>query len=769
MSLDFPSIPSLKPGIDKTSSLLDYSKEKATFNTDMAKAKLKLYTEIDKYNSQFAFLRSKEKGLELRESLKQHLRFQESLEDPRDIQKSNRGWLQNEHALIDSEGGAYGGELKNQATQFYLLAEEQGIRVGRHKTRTKAIVDLNARTNEFNTAIARGSLTEAKDVMHERGAFLNSMVAEGIFTPQEGEAFLANFKNRSADTMINKFLQENEYIEASEGRTTALKDYKMFSNFSKEFTGSASDKMKTLLLKRGKLLKKADKTYDLMYEKQQYNTNLFNWINGFQDTKEVMSSIEHYRNKINYGLKTGAISNTTKGNLALKELSYMEKFIGIVAEQSSSISTGTFKKHSLLDFTKSNTEVAKELSLSTSDIGLSVLADMRKQLFNRLHVKGDPAQSNVQLYKFLHDINRGSEPMFSIPTITGADKLEQKIAMEKSIDKLMGGTGVLTQESANTFDNFQNVNDANTVEQLNTIVAKNPSLLNNVAEHRSRPENSAFSLSTLDFINRNSQILNLKSGELKGIQAQLANDPIARKVFNFVFNSVQQNMNEELSTYGYYEQIGAQQLGHALTHSLYKDIIGSRAVSGDALRELNALLGSKNTAAYEQIEDRVLSTASQLFESLKHQQKISGLVSVGNTPLASKSSINNGIIGTFSQEPYTFFGGIKQAIVNIDIGMRDVRPLDSIHTKKLSDYINKQFLPAEISLINRVRLQKHNGNIFRLSYIDGNSNNTALRDRQGEHILFDTTNIKQDFTDKVSDTEIYEEIIRVLGVSNVRY
>ena len=79
----------------------------------MIKAYLQLSNDIDKFNKKWSFLQSRERADELKEQVKELIKYADTFNDPTEIERQNQTWLKSTLSLIDEEGGAYAGDLKN--------------------------------------------------------------------------------------------------------------------------------------------------------------------------------------------------------------------------------------------------------------------------------------------------------------------------------------------------------------------------------------------------------------------------------------------------------------------------------------------------------------------------------------------------------------------------------------------------------------------------------------------------------------------------------
>ena len=467
--------------------------------------------DLEKYNSQWGFLRSQKEKRRLVDEAKELMKLQDTYEDPEDIARTNNRWRKDNITLLNQEGGAFAGELIKTVEELYLLASEKGIRALQDKTKKEASISLGGYDAEFDQAIKMGDLNKAMEVSKERKAFLTTMVGEEIFTDKEHQAFDANSKNKQANALLIKTLQQNQLVELESSRSEALADLKEKKGILKEYFNSADDTIKANFLQRQEALHKSVNQVHLAKEQNEFNNALNSFALGAATIEEVSTAAKTFKNKMYRALKSGTLDDQgkIKINEGIKEINNQLKVFSKFGEAGEALKNNTFdiKNHPLLNPKTELHELTKLMGFTATDNGAQVLASTLKLL---PRFKNDSVLTRAAQYEFLMQaIGIDAD----IPEVQTPQDLQARIAYERRVDKLMGGSGGMSSESAAIFEQFLESSNPAIKGSINKIAADNTGLIPLMAKHRNKPEVRAFTGDTLGFIQRYGTSLNLEKLE----------------------------------------------------------------------------------------------------------------------------------------------------------------------------------------------------------------------------------------------------------------
>ena len=729
--------------------------------------------EINKFNSQWGFLQTREKANQLNNSLKELMAFQENFKDPQQISRQNQNWLNTTLKLIDEEGGAYSGDLKAQAIDGYLLAEENGIRIASAKIRQEATLVLDKFDAKFKDAVVSGDIGQALEIQQEREATINRLVIEDVYSAKEAEAYLKQSREIYADTILVESLGQNNYTEFSDSQEQAYKDMKQMQTMYKGFFNNASARVKTNWLRRMKYLdEQVNKAafVDIDTAQREYGNAMQTWSFGGATSKETIEKGNKYIAQLKKAKANGQIkpSSIAKVNGEIEETLIANRLVGDVAKAGAAMNTPGFNIENFPIINKNIPihEVIKQYGFSPSSPAARLIAEVRQTL---PFIEKDNVLSNVETYKFIKRANGEEE---AVTNITSATDLAPRIAQERRIDRLMGGTGGISSYSADAFNQFQQYNDPNTEATLEQVIADNPAdFLPEVSRHRSKLENVATATKTLEFINRHKQIFNFTGNTLNVIRNDIAYNQNAKSAYSKIYNYIENNYNREVLTeFAEYEGIGRQQIFAAVASYTLRQMSEGLAQEDDSYALLNYSLSDldskKPSQTFLQLEDTVRGVMHNLVDA----QQLRGKVNVTDSPTLQKNSSEaNLTISAFSQRPYgdfNFFSTLRSDLP--DLGARNIKPLHETQYAKLKTFVEKQLGDNIVDLTpGRMRLMPYKGSIYKIAYRTDYGNLKPLIDGDNEFILFNTDLLRTGKFKIKKDAEA-DVLINIIKTSNMR-
>ena len=727
---------------------------------DFSRRVLLLQEEVEKYNSQYAFLQNKDEGRRLRREVQQLINFQKEYDDPLQIERANQNWLKNTLEVLEQEGGPYVADLKNQAVEGYLLASATGVRLAQSKIKKMAFVKLDTYDNQFKQALANNDLESAMSIQHEREAAINSFAVEGIFSDKEAKAFLKHTGQVYADATLTKGLEQNQLTEASEGKLSALQGMKDLKSVSSGFFNRASNKTKTVFLNRLNMLKKATSENNVVYAQEDYSNVLFNWMNGGATAKQVLDYSKAYKNSIKTALSKNLLepSQIPKARREIERTEITEKLVDDINLAGKDLSENKKLNSPILDQTKSFEEILKHYDADPASPTGQLIAEIRSKLPT---VKGDPVLTNVLRYEFA----RGSAGLNDdIDEPDTLNKLHVRIAQEKKIDALMGGEGQMSSYSAEAFRGYQQQQNPGAQALLNQMVVENPELISDVAKARAKPEFNALSTTVREFTNNYQPILNFTQADANALYASIQNNPAAETVYNQIFNFIEAAYEDDSNFISFAEQenIGQQQLVHAVTNSVYRDITEQYAATGDATKLLgsrlkgihHAVLGRGGRRGGNDEQARVDELAEDYITKLTESQVNRGLVNITGAKKLQVHSDEAELVLGFGNNTQNFFGRLFSGS----------KKLERVEYTKVINHI-EGLLPTKLDLgDDRLRLMTHSNGVYKLGYITGAGGIRALRDKHNELIFLNTNLIGKVKDIKKSEQANY--LISLIKLSN---
>ena len=758
----------------------EYQERFKDIKADYDKRYLALAEEIEKFNNQFAFMQSREKGRALVKELKGLLDFAENFNDPTQIERQNQTWLNNTLQSLEAEGGAYSAELKNQAIEGYLLASSYGVRIAQTKVRQNAYLSLDKYDNDFRQALTEGDIGKALSVQHEREAALNSYQVEGIFTNKETSAYLNNSKQAYADNILLKSLEENQLTEVSESRDKALDDLKAYQKMFKPFFGRASDKIQTSFLARIKNLENSLKANNLPIRQDEYTNTLFTWLQGGTTTTTLNKFTDRYEAAINDAISNDLLKPAEKAK-AIRELE-RTKVTQEVINELTEVGQGLANNKNIvglgkgiLDFSKSNAEIIKNFGYGPESSAASIIVELRDKVRQIRGVPGDAVLTRVEIAKFA--MGAAGQP-YEAAGIKSVADLRINIAQEKALDTLMGGEGTMSSQSADAFRIYQQEATPDTQETLNQMVAENPSLLDEVAKGRSKLHQISNSVSVRDFTKTYQSILNFTDTDAAALNTELATNTYAQTTHNQIFNYIESVYSEDSALQQFAEQegTGVQDILFAVTNSIMRDSVQRHSTTGSPYRLLSSQLKGIESALGQTFRGSVFSKtrvteamgqvetlASRYMSQLLKTQKTSALVNTTDSSFLQKgTSQGNLIISAFSPN----LGLISKVRGKLpDTVNRGVYPLQPVEQVRIEKHVESLLGGNKVDLKGRLRLLTHSNAVYKLGYINQAEGISPLRDEFNQFIYFDTSLI--DITDTtVKPTEEASVIIDILKRSN---
>ena len=627
----------------KTTEALDnYWESEDKIVEDFNRRAATLSHDIDKFNNQWGFLQTRERAVQLRDSLKDLMEFQKNFTDPQQISRQNQAWLSNTLKLLEEEGGAFSGDLKAQAIDGYLLAEENGIRIAENKIRQHATLTLDKFDSQFRQAIAENDIGGALELQQEREAIINNLVVEGVYSTQEAEAYLANTKETFADAIIVKSLEDNNYLEFSDSQAEALKDMKRMKTMYSSFFNNASDRVKTNFLRRFKYLQdqmKQSSFVDLTTRQREYANAMRTWSYGGATSKETIERGDLYIRQLKRAISLGQIkpSSLSKVRSEIEETQISNRLIGDVAKAGAAMNDASFNiaEHPIIDKNVPISEVIKTYGYPASSPAAKLIADIRQTL---PFIKEDNVLSNVETYKFIKGTNGEQH---EVPNIQDVNDLSGRIAKERKIDRLMGGSGTISSYTSDAFNHFQQSGDPNVETTLEQVIAESPAdFLPEVSRHRSKPENTVTSTNVVEFVRRNKQIFNFSESTFSVIRNDIAYNQNAKSAYNKIFNFVEANYNREvLHSYAELQGIGAQQIISAVSAYVLRQMSEGLAQEDDSYALLNHSLSNLNTKKPTPTLQAINTITRDIMNDLLAATQVRGKVNVtDSTPLQNNSS-----------------------------------------------------------------------------------------------------------------------------------
>ena len=729
----------------------DFKAHKKEFN----EAWLKHSAAIDRFNRKWGFLRSRERAAELNEQTKELVDYAETFNDPSDIERQNQTWLRETIKLIEEEGGAYAGDLKTLAIEGYMAASAQGIRIAEEKVRQKASLRLDAYDAQFVEAIKNNDIGEALSVQQEREAMLNSLVTEGIYTEQEGKAYLKNSKQQYADTILAKSLEHNHLIEVLENRSAALKNMKQNDEMFKPFFNRASDKPKTLFKRRLKALENKD--VDLEYAQFEYTDSLNSWMVGAATANEVLLESKEYLSSLSKAKGVVKPEAIPKIDREIEKTKITMKLVEDIGLTGASLANGKQLDSPLLDASKSVDDIMKHYGFKSNTPAAGLISELRRRL---PFIADDPVLSRVKLYEFATNSAGLDKELNDVGT---ADSLRTRMIQEKAVDRLMGGKGSMSALSATVFNNY--LKDPSQQDSVNQMIVENPNLLYETEKHRSKDATALTTTTITEFAQKYNSILNINATDLLGIHVKLSENNDAQRVNDMIFKYIESiyNKDDRLTQFAETENIGRQQLFMILSAATYATMFKGLASTGDADKLLATTMRRdiKLTDVPEHVKFFV--------DALTKQQQRRGIVNTSDSSELQKfNTKSNIIISAFSEGDF----GVGNYFRNLlpDIGERNIRPLEQVEYNELSKYVESLLGDKKIKLPKgRLRLMVHAGPVYKLAYVNGYGATMPLRDADNEYILFDTETIDWASEAYINESDRPAEfLINIIRISNDR-
>ena len=731
---------------------------------DFDKAWLEHSAKVEAYNSKFAFFRSRQEMQDLNEQTKALIDYAETYNDPEDIERQNQQWLRTTLARLKEEGGPYSGDLQQIAIEGYILASNEGMRIAEDKLRNEATLELDAYDSRFYQALANGDLGEAMDIKEERDGMINSYVTEGIYTEEEGNVFLKNAKETYANAMVNQLLVNNAFIGASKNRRSAEQDIKQVAKTFKSTIDAADKKTQTLFYKRLNSFKEND-TSDILNAQYEYTDTLNSWRLGAATSADVVDESKMYINKLRNAINTGAFERDkeVKAKREIERTQITMKLVEDIAIAGDSLFSGRKVDNPLLDITASVEDVMTHYGFKADSPAAGIIAELKREL---PYFKGDSVQTRVSLYNFA--LGAAGIDVVGDDEATPAN-LRNKIVRDKRIDRLMGGEGGLTGQSADLFNKMLETPSPDAQAQVADVVIDNPELLRDVAKYRSKPNNSALTMPTRTLLSKYNQILNVSPEDVQGLDVKLAFDPSTKTAYDNIFRFLESAYAEDdkITAFSEYEGVGKQQLFSAVALAIYARKIKELGVSGDAdklIREQTSrLLKRRKDGTYDDSEFTEL--ADFYMKSLTQVQQTRAQVNVTDSSyLQQDTSEANLVISAFSQGTFGIFSKLKNFI---DTGGRNIKKLEEVEYAKLTNFVETLLGDKRVDLSGRrLRLMLHSGNMYKLGYINSAGGLNALTDAQGDEIFLNTELLGKFKLGKQSEGDY---LIELITRSNIPY
>ena len=438
----------------------------------------------------------------LRDDLKQAIVDMKGFTDPEEILKYNDRLWSERRREVKALYGDSAGPVLAELDKFALLANDNAIRISEGKLKDRAEGNLFNVQGEMLSAIKTGDLDQAYDKYIEAEATVNRHIVDGLFDETESKALLQNTRRSAANGLMMSSLTENEYVSLNEGKKKARE---LLGSREKAYKGLmkyADDNVKSAWLKWKKNL--ADKP-NLVQVQQEANAVTTNWLGGRISSRDAVKRIGSYKSALRKAIADESLSPTgiAKAKQELVESDVLSKIMNSAAGAGATLNNGELfdgDKHFMLDFSKSHAEVANRLGLSTTDSSFENLVQFRSRLASQLHVKGDIAATQENLYEFTTRAN-GTKQLYSRGEFANpVDQLESDLMYNQQVGGLFGNNTAISKRNVKVYEELINSRNPGIQSKVSQITANNPGLLTSLAKHRDQLENVAVSQSVLSIL-----------------------------------------------------------------------------------------------------------------------------------------------------------------------------------------------------------------------------------------------------------------------------
>ena len=694
-------------------------------------------------------------------------RFLHRLDNIEEITAENDRWANNEKKIIDSLGGPFTRKAKEAVDQFRILLTNEGIRIGENKILNKARNSIVQDYNETVSYFKENDAVSAKKGLDQLKAKINLFESKGVLSSDEASAYRKNISINLSDNIVKQGLENNEYIEVTQGRKPALDDIKQFKTNFKDELGTSDVSTKTLFARREKLLK--DSKNNPLPKQQALIDNvginfLSNRVKASKYLGDIDDGIEIINNQI--ANKQFTPEGLVKANNYKTRLKTVKKIVEKLKDTGDALNRGggiDVKANPILDFSKSNAVVADALGIKTNTAGFETFLSYRKALYDTFYVKGDSVQTGINMYNFLASAGEGNKRYEEPKEENYPDKatyLKQRAGYEKTIGLAVGQQG-LSGDFSNTFEELLTSPDLGDQAAVAELIQQNPELLTEYTKYRSSTENISISHGSQQLLNRYRYPFGFNEGQSLAIHTAIKNDPNAESLYNKTYSMISREVlnPENLENLKKLTGLGADDIISTLAFLAFRDFQSAQQGFG-GFKYISTNLNNKGS---KKVRSFLEESVAGYIDIIKESKVIKNQAAIyKDSPLNKNTDEANTIVGAFSK---TKKGIIGRVIESIDVGTRDARPLDLLGQTKLESYI-KGLVPKEVRsaiISEKLRIQHHQGSFYEIGLEDDYGNFNMLRDTFNEPILI---NDELAETLKIKDGQEATYVIDVIKRSN---